>query len=59
MPILFDRKTYFDTVRDSLFAGKMSQQQVDGQEHILDTWEDTHRRLGCALAGVLIGYGYT
>lgn len=39
--ILFDRKTYFDTVRDSLFAGKMSQQQVDGQEYILDTWEDT------------------
>ena len=40
MPILFDRKTYFDLVRDSLFAGKMSQQQVDGQEFILDTWED-------------------
>ena len=39
--ILYDRKTYFDLVRDSLFAGKMSQQQVDGQEHILDTWEDT------------------
>ena len=41
MPILFDRATYFDLVRDSLFAGKMSQQQVDGQEFILDTWEDT------------------
>ena len=41
MPILFDRKTYFDAVRDSLFAGKMAQQQVDGQEFILDIWEDT------------------
>jgi len=40
--ILFDRKTYFDLVRDSLFAGKMGQGQVDGQEFILDTWEDTH-----------------
>jgi hypothetical protein len=38
--IVFERKTYFDAVRDSLFAGKMSQQQVDGQEFILDTWED-------------------
>ena len=41
MPILFDRKTYFDLVRDSLFYGKMTGQQVDGQEFILDTWEDT------------------
>jgi putative chitinase len=39
--ILFNRKLYFDSVRDSLFYGKMSQQQVDGQEYILDTWEDT------------------
>ena len=38
---MFDRKTYFDSVRDSLFFGKMSQQQCDGQEFILDTWEDT------------------
>jgi hypothetical protein len=28
-------------VRDSLFYGKMTSQQVDGQEFILDTWEDT------------------
>jgi hypothetical protein len=53
--IRFDRKTYFDTVRDSLFAGKMDQQQVDGQEFILDTWEDTRgdqdiRYLACELA---------
>jgi putative chitinase len=39
--IQFDRKTYFDMVRDSLFYGKMAQQQVDGMEFILDTWEDT------------------
>ena len=42
MPILFERKTYFDMVRDSLFYGKMSQEQVNGQEFILDTWEDLH-----------------
>ena len=39
MTIQFDRKTYFDLVRDSLFAGKMKQQQVDGQEFILNAWE--------------------
>ena len=41
MPILFDRTTYFNAVRDSLFMGKMTSQQVNGQEFILDTWEDT------------------
>lgn len=35
----FDRKTYFDSVRGSLFAGTMTQQQVNGQEYILDAWE--------------------
>jgi hypothetical protein len=42
MPIVFNRTTYFNMVRDSLFAGKMLQQQVEGQEFILDTWEDVH-----------------
>jgi len=37
----FERKTYFDEVRDTLFYGKMDQGQVDGQEFIIDTWEDT------------------
>jgi hypothetical protein len=36
---MFDRDVYFDSVRDSLFAGSMTQQQVDGQNFILDTWE--------------------
>ena len=35
----FDRKIYFDNVRSSLFAGTMSQQQVEGQEAILGEWE--------------------
>jgi len=35
----FDRTVYFDSVRASLFAGGMSQQQVDGQNAILDGWE--------------------
>ena len=35
----FDREVYFDSVRASLFAGKLSQQQVNGQEAILGEWE--------------------
>jgi hypothetical protein len=35
----FDRTIYFDSVRASLFSGKLSQQQVDGQEAILGEWE--------------------
>jgi hypothetical protein len=35
----FDRTKYFDSVRASLFAGYMSQQQVEGQEAILGEWE--------------------
>jgi hypothetical protein len=35
----YDHKIFFDNVRDSLFAGTMSQQQVDGMEAILTGWE--------------------
>jgi hypothetical protein len=35
----FDREVYFDNVRDSLFAGALTQQQVDGQNVILACWE--------------------
>jgi hypothetical protein len=34
----FDRKIYFDSIRESLF-GSMDQRQVDGQEFILTAWE--------------------
>lgn len=37
--IQFDRTTYFDSVRGSLFSGKLSSQQVEGQEAILGEWE--------------------
>jgi putative chitinase len=37
--IMFDRDAYFDIVRDSLFGGKLTQQQVEGQEAILGEWE--------------------
>lgn len=37
MPI--DRDTYFDKVRHDPFTGQMSQEQVDGQNSILLTWE--------------------
>jgi putative chitinase len=37
--MLFDRTVYFDKVRADLFAGNLSQQQVDGQNDIIDVWE--------------------
>jgi hypothetical protein len=51
----FDRETYFDSVRQSLFGGSMDQGQVDGQNVFLDRWErqtlsDDLRWLAYALA---------
>jgi hypothetical protein len=36
---MFDRDKYFDAVRDTLFSGALTQQQVDGQSVILAVWE--------------------
>ena len=36
---MYDRDIYFGTVRDSLFDGELTQQQVDGQSVILAVWE--------------------
>ncbi|WP_051321020.1 hypothetical protein [Rhizobium mesoamericanum] len=38
----FDRKTFFDAVREPLFSGSMTQQQVDGMNFKLDVWESHH-----------------
>lgn len=53
----FDRTKYFDAVRQELFQGTMSQRQVDGQNAILDGWEEVdplgqrdHRHLAYMLA---------
>jgi hypothetical protein len=35
----FDRTIYFDSVRQSLFAGHMGEDQVFGQDTILSAWE--------------------
>lgn len=35
----FDRNVYFNYVRDVLFEGALTQQQVDGQSVILAVWE--------------------
>lgn len=35
----FDRELYFEGVRNQMFAGAMTQQQVDGQSVILGLWE--------------------
>jgi len=36
---MIDRKHFFDTVRESLFHGSMTQLQVHGMEAILSEWE--------------------
>jgi len=38
---MFDRKVYFDAVRDDPFRGRLTKDQVEGQEFILDVWELT------------------
>ncbi len=35
----FDREIFFDKVRDPLFQGHLDQNQVDGMNAILDSWE--------------------
>lgn len=37
--MMFNREVFYDSVRDSLFAGSLKQQQVEGMDIILDTWE--------------------
>src|SRR5580765_8676464 len=39
MSTKFDRKTFFDSIRASLFPNGMTQQQVDGFNYILAAWE--------------------
>lgn len=35
----FDRKDFFDEVRDELFGGSLTQGQVEGMTNILDEWD--------------------
>ena len=39
MSVHFDRETYFDSVRHTLFGGSMTEGQVMGQEALLLAWE--------------------
>jgi len=39
---MFDSKVFFDSIRASLFAGKMTQQQVDGINFKLGEWRDNY-----------------
>jgi hypothetical protein len=39
---VIDRKTFFDTVRGALFAGRLAKSQVGGLGAILDAWETRH-----------------
>jgi hypothetical protein len=57
---VIDRAIYFDAVRETLFSGALTQQQVDGQNILLSLWEyegtgspmDDERWLGYCLASV-------
>jgi putative chitinase len=37
---MFNRETFFEAVRSDPFGGSLIQDQVDGMNYILDTWED-------------------
>jgi putative chitinase len=39
MTAVFDRKVFFESVRNSLFGGALKQRQVDGMEALLSAWE--------------------
>ena len=39
MPFSYDRKAFFDAVRDSVFRGSLTASQVAGMTAILDGWE--------------------
>jgi putative chitinase len=36
---MIDRKQFYDSIRESLFYGVLSQRQVDGMNYLLDVWE--------------------
>jgi putative chitinase len=40
--VVFNRETFYASVRSSLFSGNLSQSQVDGMDAILTTWEDEY-----------------
>lgn len=41
-PMKLNRKVFFDELRDSLFKGSISQERVEGTEHILNAWADNY-----------------
>ena len=36
---MIDRKFFYDSIRESLFYGVLSQRQVNGMNYLLDVWE--------------------
>jgi len=45
----FNRRVFFEQVRESLFRGSMSQSQVDGMNQLLDVWDEYYARKGWPL----------
>jgi putative chitinase len=39
---VIDRDKFFDSVRESVFNGVLSQRQVDGMNYLIDVWESHH-----------------
>ena len=37
-----DRKAFYESIRESLFEGVLTQRQVDGMNAVMDTWEQYH-----------------
>jgi putative chitinase len=37
---MIDRGYFFDTIREELFGGVLTQSQVDGMNYLLDVWEE-------------------
>ena len=37
-----DRNAFFESIRENLFEGVLSQRQVDGMNAVMDTWEQYH-----------------
>lgn len=55
---LFDRKYFFDYVRENLYGGKLSQGEVEGMRNFLDYWEKEHAEKDKRLLAYILATAY-